>query len=142
MSLGEILAEGIHKTPGKIIAGDDRGATARPLPRPRQRPCRGHPRGHSQARTRQVSTTAPMQLPGRRLRVDMWLLGQLSARLRGGMQIFVKALPPHHLSSRPSYMALTASLAQARVKAGRSGGKVKGTRQRRIKCILSRNDNR
>ena len=87
-----------------------------------------------------------MQLPahqlGRRLRVDMRLLGQLSACLRGGMQIFVKALPPRHLSSLPAYMALTASLAQARVKAGRSGGKVKGTRQRRIKCVLSRNGKR
>ena len=31
MNLGEILAEEDHKTPGKILAGDDRNATARPL---------------------------------------------------------------------------------------------------------------
>ena len=41
-TLGGILAEEIHKTPGKHLAGDDRGATARPLPGPRQDPCRGH----------------------------------------------------------------------------------------------------
>ena len=84
-----------------------------------------------------------MQLPahqlGRHLRVDMRLLGQLSACLRGGMQIFVKALPPRHLSSLPAYMVLTASLAQEHVKAGQSGGKVRGTPKRRIKCVLSRN---
>ena len=39
------------------------------------------------------------------------------------MQIFVKALPPRHLSSLPTYMALTALLARARVEAGLSGGK-------------------
>ena len=76
---------------------------------------------------------------GRRLRVSTRLLGQLSTCLRGGMQIFVKALPPRHLSSLPTYMALTTSLAQARVEAGRSGGKVERTRQGRIKCTLSRN---
>ena len=84
-----------------------------------------------------------MHLPadqlGRHLRVGTRLLGQLNARLRGSMQIFVKALPSRHLSSLPAYMALTASLAQAHVKAGRSGGKLKGTRQRHIKCVLSRN---
>ena len=48
----------------------------------------------------------------------MQLPGQISKHLRGGMQIFVKALPPRHLSNLPSYMALTASLAQARAKAG------------------------
>ena len=132
MNLGKILAEETHKTPGKILAGDDSNATARPLPGPRQSPCRGRPRGHSRARTHRASATAPMQLPahqlGRRLRVGMRLLGQLSACLRGGMQIFVKALPPRHLSSLPAYMALTASLAQARVEAGRSGSKVRGTR--------------
>ena len=99
--------------------------------------------GRGQARTHQASTTAPMQLPahqlGRRLRVGMRLLGQLSACLRGGMQIFVKALPPRHLSSLPAYMALTASLARARVEAGRGGGKVRGTPKGRIKCVLSRN---
>ena len=37
--LGEILAKEIHETPGKILFGDDHGATARPLPGPRQDPC-------------------------------------------------------------------------------------------------------
>ena len=137
------LPRKLHKTPGKILVGDDRNTTARPLPGPRQGPCRVHPRGHSQARTCQVSATAPMQLPahqlGRHLRVGTRLLGQLSACLRGGMQIFMEALPLHHLSSLPAYMVLTGWLAQARVKAGRSGCEVKGTRQRRIKCVLSRN---
>ena len=55
------------------------------------------------------------------------------------MQIFVKALPPRHLSSLPAYMAPTAPLAQERVEAGKSGGKVEGTRKGRIKCTLSRN---
>ena len=34
-TLGGILAEEIHKTPGKALAGDDCNATARPLPGPR-----------------------------------------------------------------------------------------------------------
>ena len=55
------------------------------------------------------------------------------------MQIFVKALQLRHLSSLPAYMVLTTSLAQARVEAGPSGGKVEGTRQGRIKCTLSHN---
>ena len=55
----------------------------------------------------------PAYQMGRHLRVDMRLLGQLSACLRGGMQIFLKALQPRHLSSLPAYMALTALLAQA-----------------------------
>ena len=61
-TLGGIPAEGIHKTPGKHFAGDDRNATARPLPGPRQGPCRGHQRGHSQARVDQDSTAVPKQL--------------------------------------------------------------------------------
>ena len=61
--LGEILAEEIHETPGKILAGDHRDATARPLPEPRQGPCRRHLRGHNQARVRQDSTVVPIQLP-------------------------------------------------------------------------------
>ena len=48
-TLGGILAEEIHKTPGKRLAGDDSNATARPLPGPRQDPCRGHPQCHYQA---------------------------------------------------------------------------------------------
>ena len=71
-----------------------------------------------------------MQLPahqlGRHLRVDVRLPSQLSACLRGGMQIFVKALPPRHFSSLPAYMALTAALARARVEAGRGSGKARG----------------
>ena len=62
MNLGEILAEEDHKTPGKILAGDDCNATARPLLGPRQGPCRGRQRGHSQARLDQDSTAVPKQL--------------------------------------------------------------------------------
>ena len=53
--LGKILAEEIHDTPGKILAGDDRDATARPLPGPRQDPCL--------ARVCRDSTTNSIQLP-------------------------------------------------------------------------------
>ena len=60
MILGEILAEEIHETPGKTLAGDDHGATARPLPGPRQGPCRGHLRGRGQAHVCQDYTAAPM----------------------------------------------------------------------------------
>ena len=38
MILDKILAEEIHKTFGKILTGDDHGATARPLSGPRQDP--------------------------------------------------------------------------------------------------------
>lgn len=84
----------------------------------------------------------PAHLLGRHLRVNVMLPSQLSACLRRGMQIFVKALPPRHLSSLPSYMALTASLAQARVKVGRSGRKVSGAPKGRIKCVFSNNGKR
>ena len=47
MTLGGILAEEIHETPGERLAGDDCNATARPLPGPRQSPCQGCQRGHS-----------------------------------------------------------------------------------------------
>ena len=63
MILDKILAEEIHETSGKILAGDDRDATARPLLGPRQDPCRGHQRGRGQAHARQDSTTVPMQQP-------------------------------------------------------------------------------
>ena len=56
-TLGGILVEGIHNTPGKRLAGDDCNATARPLPGPRQGPCQGHERGHCQAS--QDSTNRP-----------------------------------------------------------------------------------
>ena len=58
--LGKILAEEIHETPGKILAGDDYDATARPLPGPRQGHCRGHLRGHSQDHVCQDSTAVPI----------------------------------------------------------------------------------
>ena len=43
--LGKILAKEIHETPGKILARDDRGAMAKPLPGPRQDPYQRHPQG-------------------------------------------------------------------------------------------------
>ena len=96
--LSKILAKDTHETPGKVLAGDDRDATARPLLRPRQDPCRGHLRGHGQVHVCQDSTAVPIQLPahqlGEHLRGDVRPLGQLSKHLRGGMQIFVKTLPP------------------------------------------------
>ena len=61
-TLGGILAEEIHKTPGKRLAGDDCNATARPLPAPQQGHCRRRQRGHSQARVDQDSTAVPKQL--------------------------------------------------------------------------------
>ena len=61
-TLGGILAEEIHKTPSNRLAEDDRSATVRPLPGPRQDPCRGHQWGHYQARTSQDSTDVPKQL--------------------------------------------------------------------------------
>jgi len=42
-NLGKILAKEAHKTSGNILAGVDYAATARPLPGPRQDPCRGRP---------------------------------------------------------------------------------------------------
>ena len=50
--LGKILAKEIHLTPGKILAGDDRGAMARPLPRTLA--------GRSQAHAFQDATAIPM----------------------------------------------------------------------------------
>ena len=89
MILGEILAEEIHETPGKILAGDNRDATARPLPGPRQDPCQRHLRGRCYSPTCQGSTTVPTQKStcqqGRHLRGDVQLPGQLSKHLRGGL---------------------------------------------------------
>ena len=106
MILGKILAEDTHETPGKTLVGDAHDAAARPLPGPRQDPCRRHPRGRSQAHACQDSAALPTQLPahqlGRHLRGDVWPLGQLSKHLRGGMQIFMKTLPPQQLSSQPA----------------------------------------
>ena len=122
------------------------GAPARPSPKMPAGPLPGphqpslHRRSHAAA--------SPNQL-GRHLRGNMQLPGQLSKRLRGGMQIFVKTLPPRHLSFLPAYMAPHASLARARVKARRSGDGRDGPRPRprlsegtpkpRIKCVLSYN---
>ena len=121
--LGKILAEEIHETSDKILAGDDHDAPARPLSGPGQDSCQRHPRGRSQAHICQDSAVVPMQLPahqlGEHLRGDVRPLGQLSKHLRGGMQIFVKTLPPHQLSSLPAYMALRASM---RVEARQTGG--------------------
>ena len=61
-TLGAVLAVEIHKPPGKRLVGDDCNATTRPLPGPWQDPCRGHERGHCQARTSQDSTAVPKQL--------------------------------------------------------------------------------
>ena len=58
--LSEILAKEVHETPGKILAEDDHCAAARPLPGPRQGPCRRHLQGRSQARICQDPTGVPM----------------------------------------------------------------------------------
>ena len=44
-TLGGILAEEIHKTPGKRLAGDNRSTTERPLPGPPARPLPRTPAG-------------------------------------------------------------------------------------------------
>ena len=123
--LGKILAKDTHETTGKTLAGDVHDATARPLPGPRQDSCRRHPRGRSQAHVCQDSTAVPMQLPahqlGEHLRGDVRPLGQLSKHLRGGMQISMKTLPPHQLSSQPASVALPASSVRTRVEAKRGG---------------------
>ena len=62
----------------------------------------------------------PNQL-GRHLHGNMQLLGQISKHLHGGMQIFMKALPPRHLSCLLAHIAPHASLARARVDERRSG---------------------
>ena len=100
--------------PGKALAKDASGATARPAP------------------TKLPPFTCscqPNQLGGH-LRGDMQLPGQLIERLRGSMQIFVKAPPPCHLSCMAAYMAPHTSLARARVKARRSGDGRDGPRPR------------
>ena len=101
-------------------------------------PCKALAKGASRA----TSSPAPAKSPppfacscqpnqlGRHLRGNMQLPGQLSKCLHGGMQIFVKTLPPHHLSCLPAYMAPHASLARARVEARRSGDGRDGPRSR------------
>ena len=122
--LDRILAEEGRQAPGKVLAGttachdktlagppgkalteDASRATARPAPAKSPPPF--------------ACSCQPNQL-GRHLRGNMQLPGQLSKRLRGGMQIFVKTLPPRHLSFLPAYMALHTSLAWARVEARQS----------------------
>ena len=115
-TLGEILAEEGHKTPGKTLAGDDCA--------PWQDPCRAPGKALAEDISGATARPAPAKFPpplacscqpdqlGRHLRGNMQLPGQISKRLRGGMQIFVKTLPPRHLSCLPAYMALHASLAR------------------------------
>ena len=122
---GWILAEEIHKTPGKRLVG----TTATP----RQDPCRAPEKTLAEDISRATARPASVKTPppfacscqpnqlGRHLRGNMQLPGQLNRRLRGGMQIFVKTLPPCHLSCLPAYMVPHASLARARVEARRSG---------------------
>ena len=61
--LDKILAEKTHKTPGKILAGDDSAPRQDPCRATRQGPCQGRQPGHCQARTNQVPTVVHMQLP-------------------------------------------------------------------------------
>ena len=58
-TLGGILAEEIHKTPSKRLAGDDGNATARPLPGPGK----ALAEGVSGATTRPASTKTPPPSP-------------------------------------------------------------------------------
>ena len=94
------------RPPGKALAKSVSGATARPAP--------------TKSPPSLTCSCQPNQL-GRHLRGNMQLLGQLIKRLRGGMQIFVKAPPPLHLNCLAAYMAPRTPLAGARVKARRSG---------------------
>ena len=63
MILGKILTEKSHKTPGKILAGDDSTPQQDPCRAPLQGSRRRRQQGHCQARTSQVSTAVHMQLP-------------------------------------------------------------------------------
>ena len=99
MILGKILAEEIHETSGKILAGDDRDVTAGSLSGPRQDPRRGR----QQATARPTSAKTPPPFPcscqlnqlGEHLHGDVRPLDRLGKHLHGGMQIFEKTLPPH-----------------------------------------------
>ena len=105
------------------------GTTATPWQDPCRAPGKTLAEGVSRATTRPALAKTPPPFAcscqpnqlGRHLRSNMQLPGQLIKRLCGGMQIFVKTLPPRHLSCLPAYMALHASLARARVEARRSG---------------------
>ena len=123
-----LFAEDAHEAPARLLAEDAHEAPARLLPkiptRPRQDSCRGRPQGPDKTLARNISktaarpcrpVTAPAQRPTHQLskypRGSTWLLNQLVKHLRGGMQIFVKTLPPRHPSSQPAYVALHALLA-------------------------------
>ena len=81
---GETLAG----PPGKALAKDASRATARPAP------TKFPPSFACSCQLNQLS---------RHLRGNMQLPGQLVKCLRGGMQIFVKAPPPRHLSCLPTW---------------------------------------
>ena len=72
---------------GKALTKDTSRATARPMPTKLPPPF--------------TCSCQPNQLGGH-LRGNMQLPGQLIERLRGGMQIFMKAPPPRHLSCLPT----------------------------------------
>ena len=123
--LGKILAKGGHQTPARSLPG----TTTRHGETLAGPPGKALVKDVGKATAKPTSTKLPPlftcscqpnQLGGH-LRGNMQLLGQLIERLHGGMQIFVKAPPPRHLSCLPAYMAPRASLARARVKARRSG---------------------
>ena len=63
MILGKIPAEEIHETPDKILAGDNREATARPLPRPSKTVAKDICRATARPASAKDSTAVPMQLP-------------------------------------------------------------------------------
>ena len=90
----------------KALAKGVSGATARPLPTKSPPP---------------FTCSCQLNQLGGHLRGNMQLPGQLIKRLRGGIEIFVKAPPPCQLSCLPAYMAPHALLARARVEARRSG---------------------
>ena len=101
--------------PSKALTEDASRATARPTPTKSPPP---------------FACSYQLNQLSRHLRGNMQLPGQLIKRLRGGMQIFVKAPPPRQLSCLPAYMAPHASLARARVEARRSGDGRDGPRPR------------
>ena len=161
MILSKILAEEGHQTTGKALAGDDSAPRQDPCRATRQDPCWAPDEALAKGTSRVTARPTPTKLPppftcrcqpnqlGGHLRGNMQPPGQLIKRLRGGMQIFVKAPPPRHLSCLPAYMAPHASLAKARVEARRSGdGRdgprpnpqlSRGTPKLRIKCVFSCN---
>ena len=101
--------------PGKALAEDASGATAKPAPDKLPPPF--------------TCSCQPNQLGGH-LHGNMQLPSQLIKHLRGGFQIFVKPPPPRQLSCLPSYMAPHSSVAAAHVEARRSGDGQDGPRSR------------